>query len=179
MVDEVLDLSKIESGTLEFNYTPVKVNDLCKEIVITHQLYSNLSSLSLELPEEDTCIKADKNRLTQVISNLVSNAVKFTPKGTITLGYKIIPGRVEFYVRDTGIGIANDKLDKIFDRFVKVNSFAPGTGLGLSICKTIVEGMGGDITVSSEEGVGSLFSFRIPLYPATFEDNENTTCYHP
>jgi|BioPla2DNA2_1021312.scaffolds.fasta_scaffold11340_2 CheY-like chemotaxis protein/nitrogen-specific signal transduction histidine kinase/PAS domain-containing protein len=169
LIDEVLDLSKIESGTLEFNYTPVKVNDLCKEIVITHQLYSNLSSLSLELPEEDTCIKADKNRLTQVISNLVSNAVKFTPKGTITLGYKIIPGRVEFYVRDTGIGIANDKLDKIFDRFVKVNSFAPGTGLGLSICKTIVECMGGDITVSSEEGVGSLFSFRIPLQHAWIE----------
>lgn len=169
LIDEVLDLSKIESGRLEFNFTSLKINDLCHEIVLTHQLYVKQASMALELPEEDTLIKADKNRLTQVISNLINNAIKFTPTGTIALGYKIISGKVEFYVRDTGIGIPEGKLNKIFDRFEKVDHFAPGTGLGLSICKTIVERMGGDIAVSSKEGAGSLFSFRIPLQPAELE----------
>lgn len=163
LINEVLDLSKIESGTLAFDYTPVRMNDLFHEIFMTHQLYANQASLVLEIPEEETCIKTDKNRLTQVISNLLNNAVKFTPKGTITIGYRLIPDFVELYVRDTGIGIPKDKVDKIFNRFMKVDDFAPGTGLGLSICKTIVERLGGDISVVSEEGVGSLFSFRIPI----------------
>lgn len=172
LIDEVLDLSKIESGTLEFNYTPVKINDLCREILITHQLYAGDASLILELPEEDICIKTDKNRLTQVISNLINNAVKFTPKGIITLGYRLITDFIEFYVEDTGIGIAKDKLNKIFNRFVKVDNFAPGSGLGLSICKTIVERLGGDISVTSELGVGSVFSFRIPIQFAEIEHTE-------
>ena len=163
LINEVLDLSKIESGTLAFDYTPVRMNDLFHEIFMTHQLYANQASLVLEIPEEETCIKTDKNRLTQVISNLLNNAVKFTPKGTITIGYRLISDFVELYVRDTGIGIPKDKVDKIFNRFMKVDDFAPGTGLGLSICKTIVERLGGDISVVSEEGVGSLFSFRIPI----------------
>lgn len=165
LINEVLDLSKIESGTLAFDYTPVKVNDLYREIFMTHQLCAKQASLLLELPDEEVCINTDKNRLTQVISNLVNNAVKFTPKGTITIGYRLIPDFVEFYVKDTGIGISKDKVDKIFNRFVKVDNFTPGTGLGLSICKTIVERLGGNISVTSEEGVGSLFSFRIPVQP--------------
>ena len=165
LINEVLDLSKIESGTLAFDYTPVKVNDLYREIFMTHQLCAKQASLLLELPDEEVCINTDKNRLTQVISNLVNNAVKFTPKGTITIGYRLIPDFVEFYVKDTGIGISKDKVDIIFNRFVKVDNFAPGTGLGLSICKTIVERLGGDISATSEEGVGSLFSFRIPMQP--------------
>ncbi|WP_298652992.1 ATP-binding protein [uncultured Proteiniphilum sp.] len=172
LIDEVLDLSKIESGTLEFDYTPVKVNDLYREIFMTHQLYAKHASLVLELPDEDICLKTDKNRLTQVISNLINNAVKFTPKGTITLGYRRVDDFVELYVKDTGIGIKKDKLNKIFNRFVKVDPFAPGTGLGLSICKTIIERLGGDISVTSEEGVGSLFSFRIPILPADSEDGQ-------
>lgn len=170
LIDEVLDLSKIESGTLEFNYTPVKINDLCREIFITHQLYARQASLILELPDEDICIKTDKNRLAQVISNLINNAIKFTPKGTITFGYRLIVGSVEFYIKDTGIGIAGDKINKIFNRFIKVDNFAPGTGLGLAICKTIIERLGGDISVISEAGVGSVFSFRIPMQLA---DSEN------
>ncbi|MEA4915946.1 ATP-binding protein [Proteiniphilum sp.] len=165
LINEVLDLSKIESGTLAFDYTPVKINDLYREIFMTHQLCAKQASLVLELPDEEVCINTDKNRLTQVISNLVNNAVKFTPKGTITIGYRLIPDFVEFYVKDTGIGISKDKVDIIFNRFVKVDNFAPGTGLGLSICKTIVERLGGNISVTSEEGVGSLFSFRIPVQP--------------
>lgn len=173
LIDEVLDLSKIESGTLDFNYTSVPLNDLCDEIVLTHQLYTKSSLISLELPEEEVIIKTDKNRLVQVISNLVNNASKFTKDGTITLGYRLRGSdAVEFFVKDTGIGIAKENLDKIFNRFVKVNSFAPGTGLGLSICKSIVERMGGDISVTSEEGVGSEFSFRLPLESGHFKEEE-------
>ncbi|MFA7494189.1 MAG: ATP-binding protein [Proteiniphilum sp.] len=172
LINEVLDLSKIESETLTFNYTSVDVSDLFREIFMTHQLYANQTPLTLEMPDEEICIYTDRNRLTQVISNLINNAIKFTPKGSITIGYRLIPGFVEFYVKDTGIGIATDKVDKVFDRFVKVDDFAPGTGLGLSICKTIVERLEGDISVVSEEGVGSLFSFRIPLKADEFDDEK-------
>lgn len=102
----------------------------------------------------------------QVISNLIDNALKFTKQGSVTLGYRAIPGFVEFSVEDTGIGISPDKLTVIFDRFERVDHFIPGSGLGLSICKSIVERMGGDISVTSEVGVGSVFSFRIPLEDA-------------
>lgn len=170
LIDEVLDLSKIESGTIEFNYTPVKLNDLCRETIMMHQIHSSAASLLLELPDEDICIKTDKSRLMQVISNLINNAIKFIPKGTVTLGYRLITDFVEFYVKDTGIGIPEEKLDKIFNRFEKINQFAPGTGLGLSICRSIVEHLGGDISVTSEVGVGSVFSFRIPLQFTAFGD---------
>jgi len=171
LIDEVLDLSKIESGTLEFNYTPVKLNDLCRETIMMHQLHNSNASLMLELPDEDICIQTDKSRLMQVISNLINNAIKFIPKGTVTLGYRLITDFVEFYVRDTGIGIPEENLGKIFNRFEKVNHFAPGTGLGLSICRSIVEHLGGDISVTSEVGVGSVFSFRIPLQFAASGDD--------
>jgi CheY-like chemotaxis protein len=179
LIDEVLDLSKIESGTLEFNYTPVKVNDLCRETIMMHQLHSSHASLMLDLPDEDICIRTDKSRLMQVISNLINNAIKFMPKGTVTLGYRLITDFVEFYVQDTGIGIPEENLGKIFNRFEKVNRFAPGTGLGLSICRSIVGHLGGDISVSSEEGVGSVFTFRIPLQFVAVGDDNNQTQTEP
>lgn len=163
LINEVLDLSKIESGKFELVLTPVNISELCNEIVITHQLNAEGVSLKLDLPDEDFCFTTDKNRLTQVLSNLITNAIKFTPHGTITVGYRLRTALVEFFVEDNGIGIAKDKLDTIFDRFVKLNDFAPGTGLGLSICKSIIERLGGDISVTSEPGEGSLFSFRLPL----------------
>ena len=134
LINEVLDLSKIESGKFELVLTPVNISELCNEIVITHQLNAEGVSLKLDLPDEDFCFTTDKNRLTQVLSNLITNAIKFTPHGTITVGYRLRTALVEFFVEDNGIGIAKDKLDTIFDRFVKLNDFAPGTGLGLSIC---------------------------------------------
>jgi len=161
LINEVLDLSKIESGKLELVLTPVNINELCAEIVITHQLNAAGTTLKLDLPDEDFCLITDKNRLTQVISNLITNALKFTPDGCITVGYRLQATVVEFFVKDSGIGIAKDKLDTIFDRFVKVNDFAPGTGLGLSICKSIVERLGGDISVTSEPGEGSLFYLQV------------------
>lgn len=170
LINEVLDLSKIESGKLELVLTPVNISELCNEIVITHQLNAEGVSLKLDLPDEDFCFTTDKNRLTQVLSNLITNAIKFTPHGTITVGYRLRTALVEFFVEDNGIGIAKDKLDTIFDRFVKLNDFAPGTGLGLSICKSIVERLGGDISVASEQGEGSLFSFRLPLVMLAYDE---------
>lgn len=172
LINEVLDLSKIESGKLELVLTPVNISKLCTEIVITHQLNAESTTLKLDLPDEDFCLITDKNRLTQVISNLITNALKFTPEGCITVGYRLQTALVEFFVQDSGIGIAKDKLDAIFGRFVKVNDFAPGTGLGLSICKSIVERLGGDISVTSEPGEGSQFSFRLPLVTSDCDEEE-------
>ncbi len=173
LIDEVLDLSKIESGTLKFHYSRVEVNDLCREIQASHQLCSSSTMLLLDLPDGKLFMKLDKNRVTQVISNLIDNAFKFMKQGSVTLGYRMIPGFVEFFVKDVGIGIPEDKLEVIFDRFERVDHFVPGTGLGLSICKSIVERMGGDISVTSEVGVGSVFSFRIPMEDARTEDEKN------
>ena len=106
---------------------------------------------------------ADKNRLNQVISNFINNALKFTFSGSITLAYyRKTDGYLRFYVRDTGMGIPKNKIKTVFDRFVKLNSFVHGTGLGLSICKSLVEQMGGTIGVESEEGEGSCFWFTYP-----------------
>ena len=104
-------------------------------------------------------VYSDKNRLRQVISNFVNNAFKFTSSGKITVGYMLRDGEVEISVTDTGVGIEEEKQKQIFDRFVKLNSFAHGTGLGLSICKSIVEQVGGRIGVNSELGKGSRFWF--------------------
>lgn len=108
-------------------------------------------------------IYSDKNRIHQIISNFVNNAVKFTTSGNITIGYLLREKEIEFYVSDTGIGIAPDKIDRIFERFTKLNHFVPGTGLGLSICKSLVKQWGGNIGVESEVGKGSRFWFTIPL----------------
>ena len=172
LINEVLDLSRIESGTLVFHFSDVSMHDLYREIFSTYQLYAGSASLILELPEEDISIRSDRNRLTQVLSNLIDNALKFTPKGTVTIGYRILPEWLELFVNDTGIGIPEDKLEKVFERFEKVNSFAQGTGLGLPICRTILERLGGDIKVASQMGVGTRFTCRIPLLLADSEDDE-------
>jgi signal transduction histidine kinase/CheY-like chemotaxis protein len=170
LIDEVLDLSSIESGRLTFNFSAVSLHDLFREIFTTYQLYGGSVRLILDLPDEDTCIRSDRNRLTQVLSNLVDNALKFTPNGSITIGYEVLPEWVELYVKDTGIGIPEDKLDKVFERFEKVNYFAKGTGLGLAICKAILERLGGGISVTSQLGAGTQFTCRIPLLPAESEE---------
>lgn len=120
--------------------------------------------LIYEPSDEDIVIEGDKNRIFQVISNLIGNAFKFTTSGNISYGYHCKEDKIEFHVSDTGIGIEADKLCKVFERFVKVNTFAQGTGLGLSICKTIIERLGGSISVSSEMGNGTTFTFTLPLH---------------
>ena len=164
LISDILDLSKIEAGTFDFVYDRVDVRQLCEDIV---------TSLRVKVPSGvDLCIvpnlpecwvNSDKNRLRQVISNFVNNAFKFTPSGRITVGYMLRDGEVEISVTDTGVGIEKEKQKQIFDRFVKLNSFAHGTGLGLSICKSIVEQIGGHIGVNSEFGNGSRFWFTHPF----------------
>ena len=164
LINEILDLSKIEAGIVEFTITPVRLHPLCREIHDAHKFRCPFGvELIYEPSDEDVVIEGDKNRIFQVISNLIGNAFKFTTSGSISYGYHRKGNEIEFHVSDTGIGIEADKLCKVFERFVKVNTFAQGTGLGLSICKTIIERLGGSISVSSEMGKGTTFTFTLPL----------------
>ena len=164
LVSDILDLSKIESGTFDFVRSNLDVNESCMKII---------KSMEMKVPEDvelvfekympDCHIYTDKNRFMQVITNFINNALKFTKQGTIALGYEqTAPHEIKFYVRDTGFGIPKEKIDSIFERFVKLNTFVQGTGLGLSICKSLVSQMRGKIGVESTEGEGSCFWFTHP-----------------
>ena len=168
LISDILDLSKIEAGTFNFVYTNVDVNETCSEIIKSMGMkVSKGVELIFEEPLPECYLYTDKNRFTQVISNFINNALKFTQQGCITLGYKQVSHqKIKFYVRDTGMGIPEEKQKSIFERFVKLNTFVQGTGLGLSICKSIVSQMGGEIGVDSTEGVGSCFWFTHPYHAA-------------
>ena len=164
LISDILDLSKIEAGTFEFVYDRVDVRQLCEDVVTSLRVKVPVGVDLCIAPNLSECwVYSDKNRLRQVISNFVNNAFKFTPSGKITVGYMLRDGEVEISVTDTGVGIEEEKQKQIFDRFVKLNSFAHGTGLGLSICKSIVEQVGGRIGVNSEPGKGSRFWFTHSL----------------
>ena len=164
LINEILDLSKIEAGMVEFTIAPMRLHLLCNEIYNALKFRCPMGvELVYEASDEDIVIEGDKNRIFQVVSNLIGNAFKFTTNGSVSYGYRRKGNEIEFHVSDTGIGIEADKLSKVFERFVKVNSFAQGTGLGLSICKTIIERLGGTISVSSEMGKGTTFLFTLPL----------------
>ena len=168
LISDILDLSKIEAGTFNFVYTNVDVNETCSEIIKSMGMKVGKGvELILEEPFPECYIYTDKNRFTQVISNFINNALKFTQQGSITLGYEQVSHqKIKFYVRDTGMGIPEEKQKSVFERFVKLNTFVQGTGLGLSICKSIVSQMGGEIGVDSTEGVGSCFWFTHPYHAA-------------
>ena len=163
LISDILDLSKIEAGTFEFTSGDVDVNLLCEDIVRSMGMKAK-EEVELVLDNHlPVChVISDRNRIHQVISNFVNNAMKFTSEGSIHVGYKLKDGELEFYVEDTGIGIEKEQLPHIFERFVKLNSFVHGTGLGLSICQSIVEQLGGRIGVDSKKGKGSRFWFTIP-----------------
>ncbi|WP_294142635.1 response regulator [uncultured Sanguibacteroides sp.] len=163
LISDILDLSKIEAGTFEFVNGDVDVNLMCQEIIRAARLKTPENIQLIFGDHQPECrLFSDKNRLNQVIFNFINNAIKFTSKGSITLGYRLAHGQIEFYVQDTGIGIDQEHVHSIFDRFVKLNTFVHGTGLGLAICKSIVEQMGGTIGVDSVKGAGSRFWFAIP-----------------
>ena len=168
LISDILDLSKIEAGTFNFVYTNVDVNETCAEIIKSMSMkVSKGVELIFEEPLPECYLYTDKNRFTQVISNFINNALKFTQQGCITLGYEQVSHqKIKFYVRDTGMGIPEEKQKSIFERFVNLNTFVQGTGLGLSICKSIVSQMGGEIGVDSTEGVGSCFWFTHPYHAA-------------
>ena len=178
LINEILDLSKIESGIVEFTYGPVRLHTLCKEIHDAHVFRCPQGvELRFDSPDEALSIHSDKNQIFQVFSNLIGNAFKFTTEGSVSYGYKQEGERVVFYVKDTGLGIEPEKLGRVFQRFTKLNNFAQGTGLGLSICKTIIERLGGEIAVSSEVGTGTTFTFWLPL-ENVIQDTETGTNSH-
>ena len=163
LITDILDLSKIEAGTFDFTYGDVNVNLLCENIVRSMEMkVSEGVALVFDSNLPQYHLISDRNRLHQVISNFVNNAIKFTSQGSIRVGYQMKGEELVFYVQDTGIGIDKEQQLHIFERFVKLNSFVPGTGLGLAICQSIIEQLGGRIGVDSEPGKGSRFWFRLP-----------------
>ncbi|WP_373155273.1 ATP-binding protein [Bacteroides cellulosilyticus] len=174
LISDILDLSKIEAGTLEFHYSNIDLNKIMNEIVSSMQLKIQSDKVKLNFhPTMENCfINAEKNRLSQLLINLIGNAIKFTTEGGIRFGYELRGKELYFYVSDTGCGIPKDKQKSIFERFVKLNGFKQGTGLGLPICRTLVEHMGGTIGVESEEGKGSTFWFTVPYRPITATEIE-------
>ena len=174
LINDILDLSKIESGTLTFAEEEMELNILLEELasamrtrIVAEEVILNCVTLSAPC-----FVVAEKKRLSQVLINLLTNAIKFTTKGSIRLGYEIHGKMLYFYVADTGCGFPESQKQKVFERFVRLDSAKPGTGLGLAICRTIVEKMGGCIGVESEEGKGSCFWFTIPYIPLCIEKND-------
>ena len=166
LISDVLDTAKIESNTHDVHKEPTDVNKVLQtaESTVRLRLHKGVA-LNLVLGEPECEIFTDTDRLNQIMVNLLTNAIKFTQKGSITFGYEVRDDEIYFYVRDTGQGIAPENLGKLFTRFTKLNNFVQGTGLGLSISKSIVERLGGKIGASSDgEGKGSLFWFTLP-YP--------------
>ena len=161
LINDILEISRIESGYMSFEYQNYSVNTLIDEVYNTHRviLPSHLQFLK-ETAEEDLEIYVDKNRLTQVLTNFLNNASKFTPCGYIKLGYHYLPKeqQVHIFVEDSGKGIPQAEQKMIFSRFYKQDEFAQGTGLGLSICQVIIEKLGGHIHLWSEPGKGSRFT---------------------
>lgn len=170
LINDIIDMSKIESGSLDFVYAETDINELVGEICSQMKLKNKLETVTLSFDKKlpQCVINTDPNRLMQVLINFITNALKFTHEGSITIGYTLDESEknIRFYVKDTGIGIPDDKKDKIFDRFVKLNAFAQGTGLGLPICAMIAEKFGGSIGVDSKEGEGSEFWLIIPTRKA-------------
>ncbi len=163
LINDILDLSKIEAGTFEYIKQPMDLGEMCHNVYEIHKgRVQEGVTLTLDNENDSLMINEDKNRILQLITNLITNAIKFTYEGEIHFGFKLKKDYIDFYVKDTGIGISEEKLSHIFGRFVKLNSFVQGTGLGLAICQMIVEKMGGAITVESELHEGSTFRFTIP-----------------
>ena len=164
LFNDILDLSSLEADSLSFNIRPIKLIDICLQLE-QQFCYKVKNGTKLILDDVDTelYVSGDWNRIIPIISNLLSNAAKFTPKGEIHFGYREKEDFVEFYVKDSGIGIPAERVATIFQRFGKINDFVQGTGLGLTLCRMLVEKMGGRIWLRSQEGKGSRFYFTLPL----------------
>lgn len=166
LISDILDLSKIEAGTLEFVYGDIDLNKMMKELEDSIRMRMKEGVALRFIPDLPQCfIHTERNRLSQVIINLLTNASKFTFEGEVKFGYEVRDKELYFYVTDTGCGIDEEHLPHIFERFVKVNTFAQGTGLGLAISYNIVKKMGGEIGVTSKKGEGTTFWFTTPYEP--------------
>ena len=175
LINDILDLSRIESGKSEMHFQQVEIAGLVDEVEKVHQLKMKLNvDLKVVRPQGEFWTSTDRNRVMQVLFNFLSNAIKNTETGSITLGLKQEGDWLKLFVSDTGCGIPEEKLPQIFTRFEKLNDFVQGTGLGLSICKSIVERLGGRIEVSSEQGKGSTFALYLPYREIPAEVVEQT-----
>lgn len=169
LISDILDLAKIESGTMDFKFADMSVKEVINEIVTSFRIKMPDNVALIAPKDSPECqIYSDRMRLTQVISNFLNNAIKYTSEGCITLAYEIIGDEIKFSVTDTGDGMSQEIQAHIFDRFYKGNTFKQDTGLGLSICETIVNRLGGRIGVNSELGKGSTFWFT---HPYSFSPN--------
>ncbi len=181
IISDILDLSKTEAGTMEFNFRPVNINSLM--LSIGESVFNRVQpgvGLFCYFGAEQCALDTDPVRLTQVISNLLTNACKFTKQGSISFGYEVRDEMLYFFCTDTGYGISEENQKIVFERFVKLNSFANGTGLGLPICKAIIEYLGGSIGVYSEgEGHGSTFWCEIPWRHAEMPESEDSDKLYP
>jgi len=159
LINDILEISKIEADSLSIKEVPCNLMTLCNDILVQERI-TLAPTVTLSLAEvQNINVQIDKINLTRVIRNLLSNAKKFTPQGKIELGFNLNRDNLEFYVRDTGIGIPENMIEQVFDRFVQVDPFSSGTGLGLSISKAIIEKMGGKIWLESKPGKGTCAYF--------------------
>ena len=173
IINDILDLSRLEAGMGEFHFENTDIVALMMEVaeIYMPDMKPGVQFL-IDIPDGDIHAPTDANRLKQALFNLINNSIKYTEKGSITMKLEKGDTNLTFSITDTACGIPDDKLDLIFRRFEKLNRYVHGTGLGLPICKSIVERLGGTITVTSEVGVGSVFSFTIP-YRYTPSKKEN------
>lgn len=172
LINDIIDISLIESSQLKIVFSKFKIKRVFDQVLLLHKMAAAQKGLLFKLEEglldvSEIEIYSDETRIIQVMNNLIGNAIKFTHEGSITLGYEMKTKTIRFYVRDTGIGIAPDYHNVIFERFRQVDERYSrkygGTGLGLSICKSVIEMIGGKIAVKSEPGIGSIFYFDIPV----------------
>ena len=168
LISDILDLAKIESNTMNFIFTRTSLNAIFENVYQEQEInhYNEHIKLELITSPEITYIVTDPMRLKQVLGNLMHNAFKFTREGYIRLGFECSGDRVQLHVEDSGQGIPQEYIERIFDRFYKIDNLKSGTGLGLSICKTIVNRLQGEISVQSEVGKGSRFTIDLPLNAA-------------
>lgn len=167
LINDILDMSTIEAGITEFSFNDVDVNKLISEVCEGIRFKTppvEGVKLILDTPMDECIVRTDRNRLSQVLTNFMTNAVKFTKKGSITLGYKMLNSgsKIRFYCTDTGCGIAQENVNSIFGKFVKINPNSQGSGIGLSLCEVIVHYMKGEIGVDSKLGEGSTFWADFP-----------------
>ena len=164
LISDILDLSKLEAGSVELKYEEFDLTDYFNSMFAS--MKQRVTNPKIQIvainPYQHCLVTLDRNRIAQIITNYVTNAIKYTPEGIIEMGYEYREEGIYFYVKDSGIGIPDEKKNKVFHRFEKLDEFAQGTGLGLSICKAIAETMGGNVGFESEYGKGSLFWALLP-----------------
>ncbi len=180
LIGDILDLSKIESDTLDFVWSNVNVNAMMYELEKIFQMRNAANPdvvIKCVASVGDCMIRTDRQRLIQVVSNLMTNAIKFTTQGSIIMGYEKRKEEIYFYVTDTGCGIPEESQSQVFERFVQLDSFKQGTGLGLPICSSIIRAMGGKIGVKSKPGEGSTFWFILPECPPVKNEPESGKQY--